>query len=190
MDIILASASPRRRQLLEMLGVEGLRIIPAAGEEKPVPGAGPEETVKALALAKARETAFKAKPGDVVIAADTIVWLDGRILGKPASESEARDMLARLSGREHTVYTGVAVMSDGRTLCECEKTLVRFRPLSDEEIAAYVATGEPMDKAGAYGAQGRASLFVEGIQGDFFNVMGLPVCRLGKMLLELDVKLI
>ena len=170
MSIILASGSPRRRELLEMLGL--------AFE------------VLALSEAKAREVAEHSGPENVIVAADTIVWLDGRLLGKPHSEAEAAQMLRALSGREHEVWTGVTVLSCGRALRGAERTLVRFRALSDEEIAAYIATGEPMDKAGAYGAQGYASLFVEGITGDFFNVMGLPLCRLGKMLAEVGVKLL
>lgn len=190
MDIVLASASPRRRQLLEMLGVEPLRILPAEGEEVSVPGRSPRDTVLELSAAKAREVAGKVSPEDVVIAADTVVAVGGEIFGKPADASEAGKMLGRLSGGTHSVYTGLAVMRGDRRLAGCEETRVRFRRLTPEEIDAYIATGEPMDKAGAYAVQGRASLFVEGIEGDFFNVMGLPLCRLGKMLLELDVKLI
>ena len=190
MGIILASGSPRRRQLLEMLGCTDMRVIPAVGEEKNIPGRGPEETVMALSRAKAEEVAAKAGGGDVIIAADTIVYLDGEILGKPADAADAVRMLTALSGREHTVYSGVTVIKNGERLCHAEKTAVRFRVLTAEEIVSYVATGEPMDKAGAYAAQGLASLFVEGIDGDFFNVMGLPVCALGQMLLKLGVKLI
>ena len=189
MSIILASGSPRRRELLEMLGLE-FEIRPARGGEHPPEHAGPEETVLALSAAKAREVAEHSGPENVIVAADTIVWLDGRLLGKPHSEAEAAQMLRALSGREHEVWTGVTVLGCGRALRGAERTLVRFRALSDEEIAAYIATGEPMDKAGAYGAQGYASLFVEGITGDFFNVMGLPLCRLGKMLAEVGVKLL
>ena len=182
MSVILASGSPRRKELMEMLGVKDLKIIPAKGEECPPQGAGPEETVKALSLAKCREVAALAAPGDIVVAADTIVWIDGRILGKPHSEAEAEAMLVELADNTHEVYTGVCVIKDGQEMLEYETSRVRFRELSEREIAAYIATGEPMDKAGAYGAQGKAALFVEGIEGDFFNVMGLPLCRLGKML--------
>ena len=189
MSIILASGSPRRRELLEMLGL-AFEVRPARGGEHPPEHAGPEETVLVLSEAKAREAAEHSGPENVIVAADTIVWLDGRLLGKPHSEAEAAQMLRALSGREHEVWTGVTVLSCGRALRGAERTLVRFRALSDEEIAAYIATGEPMDKAGAYGAQGYASLFVEGITGDFFNVMGLPLCRLGKMLAEVGVKLL
>lgn len=172
-----------------MLGLE-FEVRPAQGGEHPPEHAGPGETVIALAAAKAEEAAEHSGPDDVIIAADTIVWLDGRLLGKPHSEREAAQMLRALSGREHEVWTGLCLLRGGRRLTGAELTKVRFRALSDEEIAAYIATGEPMDKAGAYGAQGLASLFVEGITGDFFNVMGLPLCRLGKLLSEVGVKLL
>ena len=189
MKIILASASPRRKEILEMLGVKDMRIIPAVGEEQPPRGAGPADTVIALALAKAREVACQAAEDETVIAADTIVWHEGRILGKPRSREEAASMLASLSGNTHTVYTGVAVISGGREISGAEETSVSFRPLTAEEIESYISTGEPMDKAGAYGAQGRASVFVQGIRGDFFNVMGLPVCLLDGMLKKLGMSL-
>ncbi len=190
MKIILASGSPRRRELMEMLAVPNLLIIPAIRDEITVPGRGPEETVLALSRAKAEEVAEHRPPEDVIIAADTIVWLDGQILGKPRTVGEAEAMLQTLSGREHSVYTGVAVCRGRELLCEAERTQVRFRTLSEAEISDYVATGEPMDKAGAYGAQGLGALLVEGIKGDFFNVMGLPLCRLGQMLNKLGVKLL
>ncbi len=190
MDIILASASPRRRELLEMLGVKNLIIIPARGEERAPEGAAADETVMSLSRAKAFEVAAKAPEGAVVIGADTVVELDGDILGKPRNELDAFSMLRRLSARIHNVYTGVTVVRDGEVFSETEKTAVRFRELTDGEIRAYIATGEPMDKAGAYGAQGKGSLFVESLDGDFFNVMGLPLCRLGKMLGKLGVELL
>ena len=136
----------------------------------------------ALASAKAREVAEKSEKDALIIAADTIVWLDGKMLGKPNSEEEAFLMLKSLSGKCHEVYTGVCVMEDNTADCEAEKTLVHFRELADEEIFGYIRDGEPMDKAGAYGAQGKGALFVRYIEGDFFNVVGLPVCRLGEML--------
>lgn len=190
MAIVLASASPRRRELMEMLGVQDLKIIPAKGEEVAPEGAGPEELVKALSAAKAREVAALCESGDLVIGADTIVWHRGRVYGKPHSRAEAVDMLHTLSGETHEVYTGVTVIRGGCEKSESEKSLVHFRPLTDAEIEAYVDTGEPMDKAGAYGAQGKAALFVRGIEGDFFNVMGLPLCRLGEMLREQGVGLL
>ena len=182
MNVVLASGSPRRKELMEMLGIENMKISPAVGEECPPAGAGPEETVLSLARAKAEETAHRWGPEDVVIGADTIVWLDDRVFGKPHSTEEAKRMLRALSGNTHRVYTGVCVLKGGSVLEHCEVSTVHFRPLDDAEIAAYVATGEPMDKAGAYGIQGRGALFVRGIEGDFFNVMGLPLCSLGEML--------
>ena len=190
MNIVLASGSPRRRELLEMLKISPLKIIPAVGEERAAPGLRPEETVAELSLHKAAEVAEKCAPDDVIIAADTIVWFGGEILGKPKDHDDAVRMLSALSGSEHTEYTGVTVVRGAETYTEVEASKVRFRTLSAREIEAYIATGEPMDKAGAYGAQGLAAVFVEGITGDFFNVMGLPLCRLGKMLAKLGVELI
>lgn len=190
MDIILASASPRRRELLEMLGVPNLRIVPAKGEETPPEHADGPTLVKALALQKAREVAARVEEGALVIGADTIVWVDGRPFGKPHTEAEAASMLRRLSGDCHRVYTGVALLRGGEALVECEESRVWFRELSEDEISRYIATGEPMDKAGAYGAQGRGALFVYAIEGDFFNVMGLPLCRLGQMLKKMGVELL
>lgn len=191
MSIILASGSPRRKELLEMLGVKELKILPAKGEECPPENAGPAETVKALSLQKAREVAaLYAGEDDIVVAADTIVWFDGRICGKPHSEADAVRMLTELSGNTHEVYTGVAVIKGETVVSECEVSRVHFRELDAREIAAYVATGEPLDKAGSYGAQGKGALFVRGIDGDFFNVMGLPLCRLDAMLKSVGYKLI
>lgn len=189
-EIILASGSPRRKELMEMLVGDGFKVLPAKGEEIKLPGRGPEETVKALSRAKAREVAAGRPDTDVIIAADTVVWAGGRMMGKPADEKDAADMLRELSGKTHTVYSGVTVIFGNTEICEAERTDVSFRELSEEEITAYVSTGEPMDKAGAYAAQGIASLFVEKMDGDFFNVMGLPVYRLGRMLGELGVRLI
>ncbi len=190
MRIILASGSPRRKELLEMLKVENLEIIPAKGEEKEHPELTPAELVKELSRCKAAEVAPAGEADTVTIGADTVVVLDGRVLGKPADETDAADMLRSLSGRSHTVYTGITAIRGDRVLSHAERTEVRFRSLSEREIEAYIATGEPMDKAGAYGAQGYASLFVEALEGDFFNVMGLPLCALGIMLKELGVSLI
>ena len=190
MSIVLASGSPRRKELLEMLGVRDLKIIPAKGEEKAEAGLAPDRLVMALASHKAREVAALCGKGDLVIAADTIVWQYDRVFGKPHSEAEAAEMLRSLSGAEHEVYTGVSVIRNGQELLRADRSVVRFRELSEREIAAYIASGEPMDKAGAYGAQGKAALFVEHIDGDFFNVMGLPLCMLGQMLKEQGVELL
>jgi septum formation protein len=192
MRVVLASASPRRRVLLGMLGIRDLLVVPAGGEEAGWPGLPPAELVMRLSGAKAEEVAGRLMDADtVVVGADTVVVLDGRILGKPRDKDEAVSMLTALSGREHRVYTGVTVLGgDARMQSGAEETAVRFRALTQQEIHAYVETGEPMDKAGAYGVQGLASLFVEGIRGDFFNVVGLPLCRLGIMLRKAGVELL
>jgi septum formation protein len=190
MRFILASASPRRRELMEMLGVPGLVIRPAVGEERADPSLPPPELVKALAAAKAREAAAEAEADDAVIAADTIVVYGGRVYGKPRSPEEAAGMLRALSGNTHEVYTGVCVIRGGVELCRADRSAVTFRSISEREIGRYIASGEPMDKAGAYGAQGKGALFVERIDGDFFNVMGLPLCLLGEMLKEQGVELL
>jgi len=191
MKLILASASPRRKELMEMLRPDALEIVPAVGEERADPALPPDELVKALSRAKAAEVAARcAQADDAVIGADTIVVLDGAVLGKPRDEADAARMLRALSGRTHTVFTGVTVQRGAKVLSHAERTEVRFRALSDAEIARYIATGEPLDKAGAYGAQGYASLFVEHLDGDFFNVMGLPLCALGKLLKQLGVDLL
>ena len=189
MRIILASASPRRRELLETLNVRRLEIIPARAQEQLHPELSPAELVRELARAKAAEVA-ENNPDAVVIGADTVVSVDGAVLGKPLNEKDAARMLTMLSGRAHEVFTGVTVIKNGAAQSFVERTLVHFREISEEEIRAYVATGEPLDKAGAYGIQGLASLFIDGIEGDFFNVMGLPLCRLGLILKTLGVNLL
>lgn len=173
-----------------MLGVRDLKIIPAQGEERAPEGLSPEDLVKALSAAKAREVAARCGKEDIVVGADTIVWFQDRVYGKPHSPEEAAAMLRELSGETHQVFTGVTVKHEESEQSEAEMSYVHFRRLSEREIAAYVATGEPLDKAGAYGAQGKAALFVRGIDGDFFNVMGLPLCRLGQMLKLQGVELL
>ena len=175
---------------MEMLGVSELLIHPALGEEKADPSLSPADLVQVLAAAKAREAASVAEPDDVVIAADTIVVLDGHIYGKPHTADEAAEMLRTLSGRTHEVYTGVCVIRNSAVLCRTNCSAVTFRVLSENEIQHYIASGEPLDKAGAYGAQGKGALFVKHIDGDFFNVMGLPLCLLGEMLKEQGVELL
>ena len=187
MAIILASQSPRRRQLLEQVGFTDFLIRPAQGEELADPNLDPGGLVEALSRQKALEISASADPEDLIIAADTVVAVDGQVLGKPHSIQQAHEMLSALSGREHTVYTGVTVCRGGQILTQHEATTVRCRPLTAQEIDAYIATGEPMDKAGSYGIQGRGALLVEGISGDYFNVVGLPVCRLGRMLTQFGV---
>ena len=181
MRIILASQSPRRRELLERMGIFAFEVIPARGEEVVHPGLAPARLVEELSRQKCDEVAA-AHPEALVIAADTVVSIDGRILGKPRSPAAAAEMLCVLSGREHIVYSGLTVRCGGQAFTEHEATSVRFRTLSAGEIERYVGTGEPMDKAGAYGIQGYGSVLVEGISGDYYNVMGLPVCRLARLL--------
>jgi septum formation protein len=190
MGIVLASGSPRRLQLLKMIGIEDFRVIPDGGEEEISPGLSPEQTVCKIALQKAVNVSLLCSDTDIIIAADTLVYLDDRPLSKPESPGEAADMLRALSGRRHSVYTGIVLFRDGDKKIETEITDVYFREISESEIYAYVKTGEPMDKAGAYGAQGRGAVFVKRIEGDFFNVMGLPLCRLSTMLKEFGVILI
>ena len=188
MALILASKSPRRRELLAQMGLTDFEIHPALGEELAQPDLTPPELVQALALHQAQEVAQAfAQSGDVVIGADTIVVLDGQVLGKPHDEAHALAMLTALSGREHHVYTGVAVLQDGRALVQVEDTAVWFRNASEGELRRYIATGEPMDKAGAYGIQGRGGLLVSRIQGDYTNVVGLPIVRLASMLAQFGV---
>ena len=187
MNLVLASGSPRRKELLEMLGMDFI-TVPACGKECPPPQAGPAQTVEALAAAKAKEVAVRY-PLISVLGADTVVSVDGRILGKPTDAVDAANMLRSLSGREHSVFTGLCVVKDGIAHVVSEETKVEFRPLEEEEIIRYVQSGEPMDKAGAYACQGRAALFIRRMDGDFFNVMGLPLFRLGQLLQEIGVSI-
>ena len=174
--LILASSSPRRRELLGLLGLSP-EVIPADIDESWTPGEAPIPHAERLARTKAGVIAAR-RPDVAVIAADTIVVIDGEILGKPADAADAAAMLRRLSGREHVVHTAIAVAYRNDTASAVESTRVWFRPLSDDAIAAYVATGEPMDKAGAYGIQGYGAVIVERIDGDYFTVMGLGLGRL------------
>ena len=183
MAMILASQSPRRRELLGQMGFS-FTVRPAKGEELPHPELTPAQLVEELARQKALEVSAGADADDVVVAADTVVAVDGTVLGTPRDRAHAAEMLSALSGREHTVYTGVAVKRGETLLVEHEATQVRFRPLTEREIDLYIQTGEPMDKAGSYGIQGYGALLVEGIRGDYFNVVGLPICRLGRMLAQ------
>ncbi len=189
MELILASASPRRRELLGYFGLP-FQVIPAAGPEVPPAQADADKTVFSLSLQKAVQVA-ESYPDALVIGADTVVEIDGVILGKPHDEADAKRMLRLLSGREHRVYTGVSLVRRSASYSSTRTAMTRvfFREMTDAEIGAYVATGEPMDKAGAYGYQGRAGMYVERIEGDFFNVVGLPLCLLGEMLSEAGVKL-
>ena len=179
MQLILASASPRRKELLSLFGIP-FEIRVADIDETMDPAKAPFEEVARVSCRKAM--AVPAADTDVVIAADTIVVCEGKVLGKPRTEEEAAAMLRLLSGRDHQVMTGCTVRRGKMTRTFTDVTDLHFRSLSDREIARYVASGEPMDKAGAYGIQGGAALFCENMQGDYYNVMGLPVCRLWQTL--------
>jgi septum formation protein len=171
--LLLASASPRRSEILSNAGIPFIREIPANIDETPSPGEPPREYVMRLAREKA--AAIAAGPGRIVLGADTTVVVDDEILGKPAGDADASRMLRLLSGRSHEVITGICLRHCGGEVVDSETTRVWFAPLSEVEIADYVASGEPMDKAGAYGIQGLASKFIPRIEGCYFNVMGLPV---------------
>ncbi len=186
MKIILASQSPRRKELLERMGITDFKVIPAQEAELATRTLTADQLVEELSQRKCAEVAA-AHPKDLIIAADTVVSINNRVLGKPRTEEDAAQMLAALSGKLHLVYTGVTVAKEGRTLTQHEVTSVRFRTLTQADIIRYIATGEPMDKAGAYGIQGYGSVLVEGISGDYYNVMGLPVCRLARMLARFGV---
>lgn len=173
--IILASASPRRRELLAQAGFE-FEVITSDVDEVVDPRLTPEMLVMSLAKQKAQAVAVNYEDC-VVIGSDTVVVLDGRVLGKPRDEADAVSMLESLSGRTHEVYTGVCIAYGGETHCFFECTRVKFCKLEAEQIKAYVETKEPMDKAGAYGIQGKGCVLVEGIEGDYFNVVGFPVSR-------------
>ncbi len=187
MALILASKSPRRKQLLEQMGLSFL-VRAADVDETMDPSLTPAQAVAEISRRKAAAT--PAAPEDLVIAADTVVVLGDTILGKPRTEEEAVQMLRSLSGCKHQVMTGVTVQKGEETLTFTEITDVFFRKLSEREILAYVATKDPMDKAGSYGIQGLAALFVEKLCGDYFNVMGLPVCALGKALRHFGVEVL
>ncbi len=188
MKLILASASPRRRELLGMLGLHIDIFVPDTEEDCDRSVLSPEELVMGLACRKARAAAEQLSlRGDdlhdaVILAADTVVALDGVILEKPTDEDDARRMLSMLSSRRHEVFTGIAAIYRGRLAVDVQTTGVSFRVLTKDMIDTYIASGEPMDKAGAYGIQSRGSLFVEGIDGDYFNVVGLPLVRVDEML--------
>ena len=187
MKIILASQSPRRKELLERMGIRDFETISPNVDESAFHGLPPEELVRRLSAEKAAAVAGKVGEDAIVIAADTVVALEGAVLGKPADELDAFKMLSALSGVRHQVYTGVTVCRGGEKQTAHEVTDVTFRELSEEEIEHYIATGEPMDKAGAYGIQGYGALLIQGISGDYYNVMGLPVCRLSGMLARFGV---
>ena len=179
MNLILASASPRRQELLKLFGVP-FTVRVADIDETMDPHAAPFDEVARVSRMKAM--AVSREKGDVVIAADTIVVCEGQILGKPRDEEDAFRILSLLSGRSHEVMTGMTVLKDDEIVTHTEVTKIHFRQLHPAEIRAYIASGEPMDKAGAYGIQGGAALFADQMEGDYYNVMGLSVCRLAMLL--------
>lgn len=184
MQLVLASQSPRRSEILTTAGFSFcVRVSPA--EEHPDFSLAPEEIVMRLATEKAR--AVTERPGEVILAADTVVVLDGGVLGKPKGREDAANMLHRLSGRTHEVYTGVCLLGEQEESRFFAKTDVTFFPLSAKEIADYLSTGEPFDKAGSYGIQGRGAVLVQGICGDYFNVMGLPIAQTARALKSFGV---
>lgn len=185
--IVLASASPRRQELLRRIGITDFSIrVPQTDEHYPA-GLSPRETVEYISWEKADAAGALCTPEEIVITADTMVFLDDQRLGKPRDEADALRMLTALQGRQHTVCTGVTVRQGGRMLTRSEATRVFFRPASQEQLIRYIQDGEPMDKAGSYGIQGKGALLVERIEGDFFNVMGLPVVLLSRMLEQFGV---
>ena len=179
MSLILASASPRRQELLKLFGIPFVVRVADIDETMDPSAAAYDEVAR---LSREKALAVERETGDIVIAADTIVVCEGKVLGKPHSEGEAVSMLQLLSGRDHQVMTGCTVLKGTEVHTFTEVTDLHFRELTEKEIRRYVASGEPMDKAGAYGIQGGAALFCEKMDGDYYNVMGLPVCRLGQVL--------
>ena len=187
MKIILASGSPRRRELLKEIGLE-FEVHKPEADESHSENEKPEELCERLSRLKALAVA-REFPDCLIIAADTIVVIDGKILGKPHDKNEAFTMLKTLAGREHEVLTGISVCLKEKIITHSESTKVKFRDLNDSEILAYISTGECDDKAGAYAIQGKGSLLIESLNGDYYNVVGLPLCTLGKILENFGIKL-
>ena len=186
--IVLASGSPRRQELLGRIGIRDFTVRVPQVEEWYPQGLTPPEIVSYISREKSQ--AVPSEDDEIVITADTMVFLDQQRLGKPRDEADALRMLTELSGRRHTVCTGVTVRQGQRSLTRAQSTDVYFRPASESELRAYIRGGEPLDQAGAYGVQGQGALLVERIDGDFFNVMGLPVLLLSRMLAEFGVTLL
>ncbi|PLX98868.1 MAG: septum formation inhibitor Maf [Desulfuromonas sp.] len=183
-QIVLASGSPRRKQMLENLGIE-FTVIPSSAAEDEIPDETPEDHVVRLSIDKAKEVAERPDvPGRWFIGSDTIVLQEGRILGKPAGKEDAAAMLRSLSGSEHRVLSGYAIIDreQQEIVADAVSTMVRFRELTESEIAGYIASGEPMDKAGAYAIQGKGGVFVESIEGSYNNVVGMPLCQVIEVL--------
>ncbi|MBE7022419.1 MAG: septum formation inhibitor Maf [Ruminococcaceae bacterium] len=185
MSVVLASASPRRRELLTQIGLP-FSVFPSDADETIPAGMSPQLAVQTLSLLKAADVAKHQDEDALVIAADTVVVSEGTILTKPQDARDAERMLSQLSGKRHSVLTGLTVLRrrDAKSVSVTEETFVYFKTLSPREITSYVASKEPLDKAGAYGIQGLGGLFIEKIEGDYYNVVGLPLCRLGKLLQE------
>lgn len=173
--IILASASPRRKEILELADLK-FDVMPSDAQEITTKTA-PNEVVMELASLKAKDIYKKSEKQSMIVGADTVVAYQGQILGKPTDKADAKRMLTMLSGQTHEVYTGVCVIEDGKTKTFYEETKVTFYEISDEQIDHYIKTGEPMDKAGSYGIQGKAAVFIKGIEGDYYNVVGFPIAR-------------
>ena len=173
--IILASASPRRKEILELADLK-FDVMPSDAQEITTKTA-PNEVVMELASLKAKDIYKKSEKQSMIVGADTVVAYQGQILGKPTDEADAKRMLTMLSGQTHEVYTGVCVIEDGKTKTFYEETKVTFYEISDEQIDHYIKTGETMDKAGSYGIQGKAAVFIKGIEGDYYNVVGFPIAR-------------
>ena len=190
MDIILASQSPRRKELLGQMGLKGFKVTSPDVDEDVDDHLHPSLMVEELSLRKARAVAAHADEDDIIIAADTVVALEGTALGKPMDEADAFTMLSALSGNRHYVYTGFTVLRGEQAETTHEVTAVDFRELEAEEIEHYIATGEPMDKAGAYGIQGLGALLIDRIEGDYFNVVGLPIQKLSRTLAKFGVDLL
>ena len=184
MKIVLASASPRRKELISLI-CEGVEIRPAECDETLPEGIGARDAVEYLSKIKNDAARKLSAENEMVISVDTVVAVDDKILGKPVDKSDARRMISLLNGRTHQVYTGVTISFENNVITFSEKTDVTFFQLTNEEIESYISTSEPYDKAGAYGIQGKASLLVSGINGDYFNVVGLPVARLNRAFKEL-----
>lgn len=180
MELILASASPRRQEILKNCGFD-FKVFPADIEEKVPEGTAPEKVPMLLAEQKA-QAVFEKFPNGLILAADTVVVINGKILGKPKDKADAFGMLKALSGNTHYVYTGVCIKFGEKSESFVGKSAVEFYELSDSEINAYIETGEPMDKAGAYGIQGKGAVLVKGINGDYFNIVGLPVAQVSRKL--------
>lgn len=184
-DFILASASPRRKELLEQCGYN-FEIIPSECEESVPEGLSPKDIVEGLAYQKALDV-YSMHPDRIVLGADTVVCFDGEILGKPKDEKDAKRMLKMLSGQTHEVRTGFALLGKGVEFVSSEAAMVTFFHLSDEQIDNYIKTGEPMDKAGAYGIQGKGAVLVRSVLGDYFNVVGLPVANVSRALAAIGI---